>query len=73
MSVLAALPAAELLRDDDAIDRMAQRLLDEISIATPGVIRLSGPHQARDLVREMLKMAADPSARQTYGYPEEDE
>jgi hypothetical protein len=64
--------ATELLKDKDAIDRMAQRLLDEISIET-GVIHLSGPSEARAIVAQMLKMAADPNASQTYGYPEEDQ
>ncbi len=51
-------PAEMLLADDAAIDRMAARLLAEISIET-GVIHLATRCSARQLVREALEAALD--------------
>ena len=49
----------ELIADDAAMDRMAYRLLGEVSIET-GVIHLSALSDARLVVREVLEASISP-------------
>ena len=51
-----------LLADEAAMDRMAYRLLAEISLET-GTIHLGGPWDARQVVREVLEASVAPKEK----------
>lgn len=51
-----------LLADEAAMDRMAYRLLAEVSLET-GVVHLGGPWDARQLVREVLEASLAPKEK----------
>ena len=52
----------ELIADDAAMDRMAYRLLAEVSLET-GVIHLGTPDSARELLCEVLAASLAPEER----------